>query len=151
MSFFDKARQSAAEGLHQLTGAEAKSDVREAAGQVGASMRDLAGQARRGVVTVIEKIDPDTLADLIIKATAIQEKANRALSRKGSTYRIGDLSITATIPPQIGFSITRIGDAEEVVAPGELLLDSSELESAVASADQAVLSLEGDTVPAEGG
>jgi hypothetical protein len=150
MSFLEKARQTAAESLNQLTGAEGKSEVREAAGQVGASVRELAGQARRGVVTVIERIDPDILADLIIKATALQEKANRALSRKGSTYRIGELNITATIPPQIGFSISRIGDVEEVVAPGDLLLASSELESAVATADEAVLSLEGDTVPAEG-
>lgn len=151
MSFFDKARQTASQGFASITAPETKSEMREAASQVSAQVREAAGQAKRGIVTVIEKIDPDTLADLIIKATAIQEKANRALSRKGSAYRIGDLTITATIPPQIGFAITRIGDIDEPVGSSQLLLDSAELEAEVATADAAVLSLEGATAPVDEG
>ena len=139
MSFLDKARQAATEGFTQLTSAESKAEMSAAA-------RELAGQAKRGVVTVIEKIDPDTLADLIVKATAIQEKANAALTRKGSAYRIGDLTITATIPPQIGFAINRIGDTDEP-PPEATLIDSSELEARDVAPDVEVVSLEGDTVP----
>lgn len=143
MSFFEKARQSATQGLAQLTSADGTSEVRGAAAQVGTSMREMAGSARRGIVTVIERIDPDTLADLIIKATAIQEVTNAALARKGAAYRIGDISITATIPPQIGFAISRVGD---VAAPvdSQLLRDSTELH---ADGDAAVLSLDGEVVP----
>lgn len=148
MSFFEKARQTASQGLSQLTGAESEGESRVTAESVTASMRELAGHAKRGVVTVIEKIDPDTLADLIIKATAIQEKANAALARKKAAYRIGDLSITATIPPQIGFSIARIGDIEEAIDE-TALLESSQLEDRIPTADEAVLSLDGETVPTE--
>ena len=41
------------------------------------------GMARRGVTTVVERIDPGTLAELIIKATALQEMTNKALRTKG--------------------------------------------------------------------
>lgn len=149
MSFFEKARQTATQGLSQLTGSEGDGTNRVTAESVTASVRELAGHAKRGVVTVIEKIDPDTLADLIIKATAIQEKANAALARKKAAYRIGDLSITATIPPQIGFSIVRIGDVEEAIDEA-VLLESSQLEERIPTADEAVISLEGETVPADG-
>jgi hypothetical protein len=149
MSFFEKARQTATHGLSQLTGADAEAGTGVSAESVSASVRELAGHARRGVVTVIERIDPDTLADLIIKATAIQEKANAALARKKAAYRIGDLSITATIPPQIGFSITRIGDVEEAIDDAALL-ESSQLEERIPTADEAVISLDGETAPAEG-
>lgn len=141
MSFLDKARQTATQGFKDLASPENKAEVSAAA-------RELAGQAKRGVVTVIEKIDPDTLADLIVKATAIQEKANAALTRKGSAYRIGDLTITATIPPQIGFAITRIGDLDEV-PPEATLVDSSELEARDMTPDVEVVSLEGQTLPLE--
>jgi len=145
MSFLDKARQTAQQSLNQLTSGESKADMREAAGAMSSQLREAAGQARKGLVTVIEKVDPDTLADLIIKATAIQEKANGALHRKGSAYRIGDISITATIPPQIGFSITRLGDLDDEAGSSRALLDSSQLEATLADADEAVLTLEGET------
>ncbi len=47
-------------------------------------MLDAAGQAKRGLITAIEKIDPGLLADIIIKATALQERANHALRDKAS-------------------------------------------------------------------
>ena len=49
----------------------------------GASAREAVGVARRGVSTVIEKIDPGTLAELIIKATALQEMTNRVAAPEG--------------------------------------------------------------------
>ena len=61
--------------------------------------REAVGLARRGVSTVIERIDPGTLAELIVKATALQEMTNTALRGKGSPYRISEISISASIPP----------------------------------------------------
>ena len=49
------------------------------------------GAARRGVSTVVERIDPGVLADLIIKATALQEMTNTSLREKQSPYRIAEV------------------------------------------------------------
>lgn len=58
----------------------------------GQGARDAVGMAKRGVNTVIERIDPGVLADLVIKATALQEMTNRALRTKGlSVPHRGDL------------------------------------------------------------
>lgn len=62
------------------------------------------------VNSFIEKINPGLLADLIIHATSAQEKTNKALREKGSPYRISEMYLTASIPPQVGFYIARIGD-----------------------------------------
>jgi hypothetical protein len=61
----------------------------------------------------LERINPGLLADLIIHATAAQEKTNKALRDKGSQYRISEMYLTASIPPQVGFYIARIGDVDE--------------------------------------
>ena len=83
----------------------------------GASQRARAavGMGRRGLTTVIEAIDPRTLADLIVRATWLQETTNAALREKGSPYRIAELSITASIPPGVTFTIGRIGQPMETV------------------------------------
>ena len=119
--------------------------MREAAASTGSGLRDVAGAAGRGLVTAVEKIDPGILADIIIKATALQEKANRSLQTKASAYRIGELTITATIPPQIGFSIGRIGDPEEDWA-GQVQA-SGDLVEGVGTADEEVVSLSGEVEP----
>jgi hypothetical protein len=112
---------------------------------LGAQFKDAASKAKSGLVTAIERIDPAILADIIIKSTAIQETANRALKAKGSVYRIGEVTITATIPPQIGFAINRIGDVEEDVPPESEIRDSRELLAAdPTAASEQVISLEGD-------
>jgi hypothetical protein len=146
MSFLDRARQaaeqarqSATEGIAAMTTPEAKAEMQAAASQV----RGAAGQAKRGIITAIEKIDPGLLADIIIKATALQERANRSLRDKSSAYRVAEITITATMPPQIGFSISRIGDIDEDL-PATELVSSDELEAAVATADTEVLSLDGE-------
>ena len=116
---------------------------------LGAQFKDAASKAKSGLVTAIEKIDPAILADIIIKSTAIQETANRALKAKGSVYRIGEVTITATIPPQIGFTISRIGDVEEELPPESETRDSSELLAEdPTAAQEEVVSLEGDVKPA---
>jgi hypothetical protein len=150
MSFLDKARQAAEQarqaassGIAQATSPEAKEQWR----QSGMEVRKAAGQAGRGLVTAIEKIDPGLLGDIIIKATALQEKVNRSLRSKNAAYRIGEITITATIPPQLGFSIVRVGDSDDDLPAGGV--DSAHLVDAVATAEAEVVSLEGDLAPAE--
>lgn len=70
--------------------------------------------ARTGLAGLVDRLDPRLVADVIIKATSLQERANVALREKGSAYRIDGISITATIPPQISFSIGRSGSSEEL-------------------------------------
>ena len=41
-------------------------------------------KAKSGVASVIDRIDPGLLADIVIKATSLQEKANYRLHAKGS-------------------------------------------------------------------
>jgi len=108
----------------------------------------VAGKARRGVTTIIEKIDPALLADVIIKATALQEKANSALRAKRSPYRIAEVVISAAIPPQVSFSIARVDDAVEEIS-GEVR-PSSELVATHTGEEGAVLALDGSGPPAEG-
>ena len=152
MSFIKKAQEAAAQAADV---ARARAQEAAAAANRTASdpataeslargARDAVGMARRGVTTVIEKIDPGTLADLIIKATALQELTNQSLRRKGSPYRIAEVSISASIPPAVSFAITRLGDEPEEVL-GEVVA-SSELVERSADAGELVLALDGTTV-----
>jgi hypothetical protein len=108
----------------------------KAATAVVAKAQDPATQAKvksglattaRGARTMVERIDPGILADVIIKATALQEKANARLRRKGSIYRIGEIQVTASLPPGISFSIERIGDDDRDAPAGRQLHSSTEL------------------------
>lgn len=153
MSFMDRAReraeqarQAASQQVSAMTTPEKEAKMRGAASQMRVQVRGAADHAKRGLITAIEKIDPGVLADIIIKATAIQEVANRSLRDKGSTYRIGEVTITATIPPQIGFAIVRLGDEPEEASAD--LMSSSELEATVTGAEAAVMSLEGELLEA---
>jgi hypothetical protein len=101
------------------------------------------GKARRGVNTMVERIDPGTLADLIIKSTALQEMTNRALRKKGSPYRIQEIVITASIPPGVGFSIGRVHDDE---AHGQEMVSSVDLVEESKLGDEAIVSLDGTEV-----
>lgn len=110
----------------------------------GAGAREAIGMAKRGVTTVIEKIDPGTLAELIVKATALQEMTNKALRQKGSPYRISEISISASIPPSVSFAIQRFGDEAEEL--GATVVSSSELLEQTVESDDLVLALDGTTV-----
>lgn len=113
----------------------------------GQRSREAVGLARRGVTTVIERIDPTTLAELIVKATALQEMTNRSLREKGSPYRISEVSISASIPPGVTFAIGRIDHDEEPVV-GELH-SSEELVEDDAHAHDVVIALDGAVVDQE--
>ena len=77
MSFLNRAKeaaQAAAEQAQQAAGMATKSAQDPATQEkLGQQARSALGAARRGVSTVVERIDPGVLADLIIKSTALQE------------------------------------------------------------------------------
>lgn len=155
MSFMDKARQAAEQArqaasqtVSQVTSDESQAQIQKAAQSAGGGLRGAAGQARRGMVTLVEKIDPGLLADIVIRATALQEHANDALRDKRSAYRIGELTITATIPPQIGFAITRISD-DELEELRSAPVESSDLVEATQNPEEEIVSLDSATESAE--
>ena len=162
MSFLEKAKlkaeqaaQQAREAAHQAReAATEQARVAQAAVQRGSDRlsdpstaekaRQALKRARRGVATAVDRIDPGVLADIIIKATALQERANNSLRAKGSVYRISEVVIGASFPPTINFSIARIGEHEEQVTGNEVA--STELVAAVASTEGAIQALDGSTI-----
>jgi hypothetical protein len=88
---------------------------------------------------------PESWADVIIKATALQERANAALKAKGSPYRISEVAIGAAIPPSVTFAIARTDDPDVDVVP-EGAVASTELLADVASTGEAVQALDGTMV-----
>jgi hypothetical protein len=110
--------------------------------RLGRQAKETVAQARRGVATVVERIDPGTLAEVIIKATSLQEKTNAALRAKKSPYRVSEIAISASVPPGITFSITRIDEGE--VLSGQAVT-SAELIEALPDLGEGVFSLDGTT------
>lgn len=113
--------------------------------KLGQQARAAMGAARRGVSTVVERIDPGVLADLVIKATALQELTNRSLRAKKSPYRIAEISITASIPPGISFAIGRMDDKDDDLPTGAAV-SSEELVDEMPETGEAVISLDGTTL-----
>ncbi len=144
MSFLQKARDAASQVADQAKAAAdsvaEKATDKESQDKLKQQMTSGMHLARRGMKSVIDRIDPGTLAEVIIKATAIQEMANKALKDKGSPYRISEISITATIPPGVNFAIGRVDDPS-LATHG--VFNSTEL--AAASDASPVLSLTGAT------
>ena len=119
MSFFEKAKQAADRAAEQarIAADRAAEQAKIAAAQAGAQAKVATERVKRGLT-------PERLADLIIKATALQERTNATLREKGSPYRIQEISVTASIPPNIGFTIARTSDPEivgRVVESAEML------------------------------
>ena len=119
MSFFEKAKQAADRAAEQarIAADRAAEQAKIAAAQAGAQAKVATERVKRGLT-------PERLADLIIKATALQERTNATLREKGSPYRIQEISVTASIPPNIGFTIARTSDQEvvgRVVESAEIL------------------------------
>jgi hypothetical protein len=114
--------------------------------KLGQGARAAMGAARRGVSTVIERIDPGVLADLIIKATALQEMTNTSLRDKKSPYRINEISIAASIPPGVTFAIGRI-DVQQETLTGAEVSSAQLVEEQVPG--EAVISLDGTTLTDE--
>jgi hypothetical protein len=157
VSFIKKAQEAAAQAAeatrqkaHEAAAAAGRTAADPATqdmiGKAGAGARDAVGMAKRGFTTVIEKIDPGTLAELVIKATALQEMTNKALRKKGSPYRIAEISISASIPPAVSFAIQRVGEPEDDV--GATVVSSSELVEQIVESGDLVLALDGTTVDA---
>ncbi len=142
MSFIKKAQEAAAQAAAMANRTAGDPATAEA---VSRGAREAVGMARRGVTTVIEKIDPSTLAELIVRATALQEMTNTSLRQKGSPYRIAEISISASIPPAVSFAISRLGDEPEEAVVGDVV-SSAALVEQTADAGEMVLALDGTTV-----
>jgi hypothetical protein len=113
-----------------------------------AGARGALGRAKKGLTTVVEKIDPGVLADLIIKATALQERTNDALRARGSLYRISEVDIQASIPPGVTFAITRLGEPERPPSP-DAGRSSEQIVASSAEGDGTVVALDGSIVDEE--
>ena len=113
--------------------------------RLGQSARSALGAARRGVSTVVERIDPGVLADLIIKSTALQEMTNASLREKKSPYRIAEVNITASIPPGITFAISRVDEGDLTGAE----VSSEELVEEMPTTGQSLISLDGTSLSQE--
>lgn len=110
-------------------GEKAAATIRDPATKVRA--QSALRKAKRGLTTALERIDPRILADVVVKATSLQEKANASLKERGSAYRIGEITIGASFPPSIQFSIERVDD------PDLQLLDSTVLLAQAAKGPEA--------------
>ena len=157
MSFLQRAKEAAEGAAEQAK--KVAGDAAGAAGQVtsqvtktagdpatqeklGKQAREAVGLARRGVTTVVERIDPGTLAEVIIKATALQEMTNASLRKKRSPYRISEVVISASIPPGVSFSIGRGDDLDDAICRrGDV--SSEQLVEALDETGEAVVSLDG--------
>jgi hypothetical protein len=155
MSFLKKAQEAAEAAMSKVeeaatvasrtaTDPTTQERLNRSMASAGQGAREAVGLAKRGVTTVIERIDPSTLAELIVKATALQEMTNASLRAKGSPYRISEISIAASIPPGVSFSIGRIDDVAEAL-DGELRT-SAQLIEAGQESTTLVVALDGTTV-----
>ena len=156
MSFLDRAKQAASQAAEQAKQAaeQARQAATEGASKASAVMSDpetankarqALTRAKRGLSTAIDKIDPAVLADVVIKATALQEKANASLKAKGSPYRIAEISIGAAIPPSVSFAISRTDDPDADIVP-EGSIASTALLASVATAPDTVQALDGTEI-----
>lgn len=154
MSFMERARVAAAQAAKIGTevGREAAKVGAEVGKQAATTIKDPATQARarsalnkakRGFTTALERIDPKILADVVVKATSLQERANQSLKERGSVYRIGEIAIGASIPPSITFTIERVDDPDK---PG--LSDSRSLLAAAAAegTPETIVTLDGTAI-----
>ena len=156
MSFLERAKQVAEQAAK--VGAEVGREAAKVGAEVGekaaTTIRDPATKARaqtavskakRGFTTALERIDPRILADVVVKATSLQERANASLQERGSVYRISEIGIGAAIPPSVTFTIARVDDADS-----HGLVDSSTLLAAdAAKAEETIVSLDGLAVQGE--
>jgi len=153
MSFLDRAKQAASQAA--TAAAKVSVEVGREAAKVGSevgqkaatTIRDPATKARaeaalkkakHGFTTALERIDPKILADVVIKATSLQERANASLKDRGSVYRISEIGIGAAIPPSVTFTIARVDDPE--IAG---LMDSSTLLATEAVPTDTIVTLDG--------
>lgn len=106
MGFLERAKGAAREAASAIDEAATRATDPAHGERVRAGLSAAATSAR----SVLDRVDPGAFADMIIKATALQERVNANLRAKDSVYRIGELSVTAAIPPSITFAIVRVAD-----------------------------------------
>jgi hypothetical protein len=145
MSFLDRAKQAAEQARAAVSEGTTKASAVVSDPATAEKARQALTLAKKGVATAIDRIDPGVLADVIIKATALQERANMALKAKGSPYRISEIGIGASIPPSVTFAIARTDDPAADVVP-EGAVASTELVADVAMTGEAVQALDGTIV-----
>ncbi len=131
MSFFEKARQAADKAAEQAraAAAQASAQAKIAAAEAGAQAKVVGAQAKVVGERVRRSMTHERLAELIVKATALQERTNAQLKAKNSPYRITEINVTASIPPNIGFVISRLADPDligRVVESVEMLEERGE-------------------------
>ncbi|HKQ17066.1 MAG TPA: hypothetical protein VJS87_00880, partial [Solirubrobacterales bacterium] len=174
MSFMERARVAASQAAKigaEVGGQAAKVGVEvggqaarvgadlgsKAAHQAATTIRDPANQARarsalkkakRGFTTALERIDPKILADVVVKATSLQERANASLQSRGSVYRIGEIAIGASIPPSITFTIERVDDPDKPgLSDSQTLMALAEAEAGTAGEPaEAIVTLDGTAI-----
>jgi hypothetical protein len=112
----DKAGEATAAGIEKaaVIARDPATHARAKVAAVGAARG--AGRAAEGagraVKSALDKVNPDLLAGIVIKATSIQEQANAVLRANRSLYRIGGIEIGASFPPSISFQIIRAAELE---------------------------------------
>lgn len=147
MSFLDRAKQAAEAARTAAIDTSGKAQAMLHDPATSERARQAMSRAKRGVSTAIDRIDPAVLADVIIKATALQEKANHALKVKNSPYRISEVAIGAAIPPSITFAIARTDDPEvDLVPAGSVSSVHLAAEVGAGEAEAGVRALDGSTV-----
>jgi hypothetical protein len=120
ISATDRAGEAAAKGIDKAvdvakdpaTHARAKLAARDAAKATAKGAGKAAEGVGRAAKSALDKLNPDLLAAVVIKATSIQEQANAVLRRNRSLYRIGGIEIGAAFPPSISFQIIRAAELE---------------------------------------
>jgi len=161
-SFLERAKSVAGQAASTAArvGADVGRETAKVAGVAGgravATIRDPATKmkaqsalrkAKRGFTTALERIDPKILADVVVKATSLQERANASLRERGSVYRIGEIAIGASIPPSIQFSIVRIDDADGAGGMDSMSLLAQDADQlAAVDATETIVSLDGTAV-----
>jgi len=142
-----KAQEAASAASRTASDPSTQEKINKSLSGASQGAREAVGMARRGVNTVIERIDPGTLAELIIRATALQEMTNASLREKRSPYRIAEISIAASIPPGVTFAIGRIDDEAEIITgdihtSAQLVEQEGEVGDVVLALDGAMLDQE---------
>lgn len=146
MSFLDRAKLAASRAAEQAKASaeQARQTVNDPATSEKAKLA--LSRAKHGLATAIDRIDPAVLADVIIKATALQERANAALKAKGSPYRISEIGIGAAIPPSVTFTIARSDDPSADLVPAGAIASTTLVTEVAATTEGAVQALDGTTV-----
>lgn len=114
----DRAGEAAAKGIDRAvdvakdpaTHAKARIAARGAAHATAKGAARGAGSAGRAVKSALDKLNPELLASVVVKATSLQEQANATLRKNGSLYRISGIAIGAAFPPSVTFQIGRLSD-----------------------------------------